>query len=93
MILEEFQLSAHVHNSVFLLDKTAKSSSTALYFVRRSQKWFVRGCEKFVPALAYLLCPALPGSCLARFADLFWELCIVLQNLNDRVSVLRYPRK
>ena len=28
---------------------------------------FVRGCEKFLPALAYLFCLALPGSCLARF--------------------------
>ena len=25
----------------------------------------VRGCEKVVPALAYLFCLALPGSCLA----------------------------
>ena len=43
-------------------------------YIQRSQKWFVRGCEKFVLALAYLSCPALPGSCLARFTNLFWEL-------------------
>ena len=35
----------------------------------------VRGCEKFVPALAYLFCPALPGSCLVRFAYIFADLC------------------
>ena len=34
----------------------------------------VRGCEKVVPALAYLFCLALPGSCLAGITDLFWEL-------------------
>ena len=28
--------------------------------LQRSAKVFVRGCEKFVPALAYLLCLALP---------------------------------
>ena len=36
---------------------------------------FVRGCEKFLPALAYLFCLALPGSCLARFTYFFWEHC------------------
>ena len=36
--------------------------------VQRSAKRFVRGCEKFVSALAYLFCLALPGSCVARFA-------------------------
>ena len=43
--------------------------------IQRSQKWSVRGCEKLVPALAYLFCTVLLGSCLARFTDLFWELC------------------
>ena len=43
--------------------------------VQRSAKVFVRGCEKFVPALAYLLCLALPGSCLARFAHFLAYLC------------------
>ena len=38
---------------------------------------FVRGCEKFVPALAYLFCLALAGSCLARFAYFFADLCTV----------------
>ena len=36
--------------------------------VQRSAKRLVRVCEKFVPALVYLYCLALPGSCLARFA-------------------------
>ena len=43
--------------------------------VQRSAKKMVCGCEKFVPALAYQFCLALPGSCLARFTNLFWELC------------------
>ena len=44
--------------------------------VQRSAKVFVRGCEKFVLALAYLFCLALVGSCLARFAYFFADLCI-----------------
>ena len=44
--------------------------------IQRSAKRLVRGCEKFVPSLAYLFCLALPGSCLARFANLFADLCI-----------------
>ena len=44
-------------------------------YVQRSAKRFVRGCEKFVPALAYLFCLALPGSCLARFAYFLADLC------------------
>ena len=43
--------------------------------VQRSAKRLVRGCEKFVPALAYLFCLALPGFCLARFTNLFADLC------------------
>ena len=39
-----------------------------LYTIQRSAKKLVRGCEKYVPALAYLFCLALPVSCLARFA-------------------------
>ena len=45
--------------------------------IQRSAKVFVRGCEKFVPALAHLLCLPLPGSCLARFAYFFADLCIL----------------
>ena len=45
--------------------------------IQRSAKRIVRGCEKFVPALAYLFCPALPGSCLARFTNLLADLCTV----------------
>ena len=44
--------------------------------VQSSQIRFVRGCEKFVLALAYLFCLALLGACLARFTTLFRELCI-----------------
>ena len=47
---------------------------------------FVRGCEKFVPALAYLCCLALPGSCLARFAYFLADLCSSV-----RGSWLKYP--
>ena len=43
--------------------------------VQRSAKVFVRGCEKFVTALAYLFCLAVAGSCLARFAYFFADLC------------------
>ena len=43
--------------------------------VQWSAKVFVCGCVKFVPALAYLSCLALPGSCLARFAYFFADLC------------------
>ena len=43
--------------------------------VQRSVKVFVHGCEKFVSALAYLFCLALPGSCLARFAYFLANLC------------------
>ena len=34
-----------------------------LHYVQRSAKVFVRGCKKFVVALAYLFCLALLGSC------------------------------
>ena len=43
--------------------------------VQRSAKRLVRGCENFVPALAYLFGLPLPGSCLARFAYLLADLC------------------
>ena len=45
--------------------------------VQRSAKVFVRGCEKFVIALAYLFCLALVGSCLARFANFLADLCML----------------
>ena len=43
--------------------------------VQRSAKRLVRGCEKFVPALAYLFYLTLPGSCLARVAYYLADLC------------------
>ena len=48
--------------------------------VQRSAKKFVRGCERFIRALAYLICLALPGSCLARFSYFLADLCIFLTN-------------
>ena len=47
-------------------------------YLQRSAKRLVSGCEKFVPALAYLFCLPLPGSCLATFAFLLADLCSVL---------------
>ena len=40
--------------------------------VQRSEKWFVRGWENFITALAYLFCLAQHGSCLAMFAKPFF---------------------
>ena len=36
---------------------------------------FVRGWVKILPALAYLFCLALPGSCLTTFAKIKSHLC------------------
>ena len=55
-----------------------------IFFVQRSAKKHVRGCENFVPALAYLICLALPGSCLARFTNLFADLCITFDNRDNQ---------
>ena len=49
--------------------------------LQRSAKRLVRGCEKFVLALAYLCCLALPGSCLARFAYFLADLCMSAKTL------------
>ena len=46
-----------------------------IILLQRSAKVFVHGCEKFVTALAYLFCLAMPGSCLARFAYFLADLC------------------
>ena len=46
-----------------------------LFDIQSREKVLVRGCEKFLPALAWLFCLALPGSCLARFAKTFSQLC------------------
>ena len=43
--------------------------------LQRSAKVFVCGCQKFVPALAYLFCLALPRSCLGKFAYFLADLC------------------
>ena len=57
--------------------QSAKTFYSFSIKIQRSAKGFVRGCEKFVPALAYLLCLALPGSCLARFAYFLADLCTI----------------
>ena len=69
-------------------------------YIQRSAKRLVRGCEKFVPALVYLFCLALPGSCLARFAYFLADLCKILmvhtglQNMNSDIqSLWRYKSK
>ena len=49
--------------------KVKERDAQCVTFVQRSAKVFVRGCENFVIALAYLFCLALVGSCLARFAN------------------------
>ena len=46
--------------------------------VQRFTKRLVRGWVKFVPALAYLFCLALPGSCLTIFAFFFPGPCAEL---------------
>ena len=49
------------------------------------QRWdliFVRGWVKFFPALAYLFCLALPGSCLTRSAKIKSHLCTVHPGCN-----------
>ena len=53
----------------------AKLFSVSAEIVQRSAKVLVHGCKKFVPALAYLSCLALLGSCLARFAYFLADLC------------------
>ena len=50
--------------------------------IQRSAKVFVCGCKKFVPALAYLFCLSLPGSCLARFAYFLADLCVLDFSMN-----------
>ena len=47
-------------------------SGTSIMF---SDLFFVRGLVNFVPAVPYLLCLALPGSCLTGFAKNYCTLC------------------
>ena len=55
--------------------------------LQRSAKRMVRGCEKFLPVLAWHFCAALPGSCLARFAHFLAGLCIIF-GLDNSFSIL-----
>ena len=50
---------------------TVKVKWVSQIFSPGSQKTIASGCDTFAPALAYLLGPALPGSCLARFRSLW----------------------
>ena len=43
--------------------------------LQRGTKRLVPGWENFLAALAYLLCLALPGSCLAIFTNILVHLC------------------
>ena len=55
------------------------TSMTAVCGLDSIQRWnFIvkHGCLKFLPALAWLFCPALPGSCLTRSAKIKSLLCI-----------------
>ena len=61
--------------------------------VQRSAKVFVCGCEKFVPALAYPIFLALPGSCLARFAYFLADLCMSLRSATHPFSFSLIPGK
>ena len=49
----------------------------SVHHVQRLAKRLVRGCEKFVPALVFLFCLTLPGSCLARFPYLIADILSV----------------
>ena len=75
----------HLHpallRSIFTLQNCRSFNWEALYhetlrYVQRLTKRLVRGCENFLPALAYLFHQALTGSCLARFTSLLVPLCM-----------------
>ena len=57
-------------------------SDYPLIGLQRSAKRLVRGCGKFVPALAYLFCLGLPGSCIVTFAYLLAGLCTFFRALS-----------
>ena len=55
--------------------ETEAHSKCSLYqLVQIFTKRLVRGCKNYLPALAYLLCLALPGSCLGP-AYILADLC------------------
>ena len=54
--------------------------------IQRSAKRIVRGWENFLPALAYLFCLALSGSCLARFAYFLADLCTDILAYSDTLG-------
>ena len=57
------------------LQNHSSHSITSIRTTER-EKWFVRGCEKCLPA-----CPCLPSSCLPKRANLFSLPCT--QNVDD----------
>ena len=65
------RLSQDPNAQVFLSNQRLAS----IVGLKIAAKKLVRGCEKFVPALVLSL--ALPGSCLARFAYFFADLCML----------------
>ena len=66
------------------------SGSNMTIHVLGQTKRFLRGCENFLPALAKLLCLALPGSCLAKHSSLLEQLSSCRQYWAD--SARTYSR-
>ena len=60
-----------IEDSKFSFRSCAYLCCIALTFTVIGQKKVVSSCELFLPALAWLFCLTLPGSCLARFANFF----------------------
>ena len=68
------QRGAH-HPFPLLPPSIIAANNKQLRSLQRSRKWLVRGLVKFVPAVAWLFCLALLGSCLARLTNLLRALC------------------
>ena len=77
ILVPDHLLTSYIKNSLFKICVLGTSflHNSLQEVLHRSAKRLVRGCEKFVVALAYVFCLPLPGSCLARFAHLLAGLC------------------
>ena len=77
ILVPDHLLTSYTKNSLFKICVLGTSflHNSLQEVLHRSAKRLVRGCEKFVVALAYVFCLPLPGSCLARFAYLLADLC------------------
>ena len=68
------------------------SSNVVQITLQGREWWFVRGLVKFLPALAYLFCLALYGSCIIGLTYLFSLLCQTKMESHDnprnRVRIL-----